>query len=228
MTSCVLCLLLVAAPTLPAEEQVEQARILIRDLHEEEAAALLARVLNDPTLTGALRARALIYAGIAALNLGDVTRARSDFSAALDADANAALPGWVSRRVRSVFDPLVAERERAPRPDPDPTPPAFTVAPVTLGAQAARVDRRPMFVLLGGAVLAATLTVVGFVEWNADHRRALTEPVATRAYALNSSAQTWWYVGEASGIAALGLAAGGIVTWRLQLGPNGIGVAGTL
>ncbi len=216
-------LLLTAAPTVEDRSaEVEQGRLLIRDLKEEEALAILEPLAKDATLPARLRATALIYAGIASMNLARDKDARAHFSAALAQDPAASVPAWVSRKVRAVFEEVLSIRDEQRRRAhlarnrplelqtvptlPPPAPPRRTA--LTLG-------------LAGGAVASAIAAGVLFAQWNALHGQANAAPSSREAESLQAQSVSRWYAAEACAGVAMGLAAGAVVAWTVTPSRSG-------
>lgn len=180
----------------PAETEIERGRLLIRELYEEKALELLEPHLEDGELPAPLRARALVYAGIAHMNLGDEARAKTTFARALDVDIGAVLPEWVSRKVRVAFG---AELERAMAARQPPPPPR----PTTRAGRHGWVGPT----LLAGAAVSAAFSVLGFVRWSDAWERHTSwdpqsPPVSTDLQQIYDGGRRWHD-------AAWGLAAAG-------------------
>ncbi len=197
----------------PAEAEIERAHALIRDLHEEQALDMLAPLLANPhALSSALLARAFVYAGIAQLDLADETHARESFRAALEADAGAVLPGWVSRRIRAVFDSELAAMKPKPVKAPPELTPKPAEAPPIVIAQAPQPHPRqtwPAVAFSAGVVGAAGLAVLSNWKMRDTYARATHEPIGVDAASLNSDVVGWYGITWGlSGIVAALLAAG--------------------
>ena len=193
----------------PAEAQVEKGRVLIRQLYEEQALEVLRPLLDDLTLEPPLRARAMVYAGIAELNLGDESKAKETFARALDVDIGAVLPEWVSRRVREAFDSQLREL-MAKKAVVAPMPPAL-IAPMPPA-----VVKRPIWVSVtfgGVAAAAAIVSTISFTRWSEFHRRAELEPEGISAERIDASGRPWFIVGEVLAIAAVALAGAALAWW---------------
>lgn len=192
------------SPDERAEAAIERGRLLIRDLYEEKALEVLAPWLENEELSRPLRARALVYAGIAQMNLGDEAGAKATFARALDVDMGAVLPEWVSRKVRVAFG---AELERAmaarqPPPPPGPTPRA----------------RRHGWVgptLLAGAAVSAAFSVLGFVRWSDAWAQHKLEPVGIPRAQIYASGASWHTAGWVTAAVGLGLLVVAALWWFL-------------
>jgi hypothetical protein len=208
-----------------AEEEIERGRMLIRDLQEEQALGVLAPYLEDASLPKPLRARALIYTGIADFDLGDEPSARKAFDAALSADSGAVLPEWVSRKVRSAFEEVLQARADAQRRLEDSLR-KKAEAPKALAKDAPLPA--PAIRLFVGAGVVAIVSLASFAEWATLHARSEDEKVALDAKNLDDSAVPWFYIGEGAAAAAAGLAVAGGIVWTVAPTPQGavVGVTG--
>lgn len=186
--------LLVAEPAPPpgAEAEIERGRLLIRDLYEEKALETLAPFLDDVTLPPGLRARALVYAGIAQMNLGNDNLARATFGRALQIDEGAVLPEWVSRKVRLAF---TAEAERLVE---------ARNASARAIVYSTRAGRHPWVgpALLGATAVGSALAVLGFVRWSQFQRQSEVELVAVDSARAAQLGRPFFFTGEAA--AAIG------------------------
>ena len=189
-----------AAPT-PAETAIERGRLLIRDLYEEQALEVLAPYLDDEGLKPSLRGRALVYAGIAQMNIGNEAQGRKLFCRALETDIGAALPEWVSRRVRDVFQ---IELERVVRARNPPPPPQVT-----------RAQRRPWAgpTMLAGAAVSGALSVFGFVRWSDFYDRYRKAPVAIDAEQLYRAGVPYYWAGDVAAVVGAALIAAALWWW---------------
>lgn len=216
MTAALLFSLLLAAPAVDVETEVERGNALIRNLQEEKALEVLEPLASAASTPALLRARAAVYAGIARLNLGQESEARRWFTAALELDRGASLPDWCSRRVQSVFDKV---RAQAPRPEPVPPAPSLVPAAVptpaavaapVVASEAPAVTHRLAIGLGVAAAAAAIASGAMFLAWNASYRGAIDEPQALAAQRLQQRSAMFWGLGLvcALGGGALGLGAG--------------------
>ncbi len=211
-----------APPPPPSVElEIERARLLISDLYEEQALELLGALLSDASLAPPLRARALIYSGIAQLNLNHDEPGRRAFREALALDIGSTLPEWVSRRVRVVFEAELVQVLR-PKPIVEAPTPVVTVTPVIEPVIVpAEPVRKPWVAaaLAGGMLTSATFSVLGFARFSAQYSHAQHARVALDAQNLDASSRVWLAVGEIATAAAFACAAG-ILWWWLRPLPN--------
>ena len=190
------------SPAELAETEIERGRLLIRELYEEKALELLAPYLGDEELPAPLRARALVYAGIAQMNLGDEARAKTTFARALDVDIGAVLPEWVSRKVRVAFG---AELERAMAARQPPPPPRPTTRALRHGWVGPT--------LLAGAAVSAAFSVLGFVRWSDAWEKHHAEPVGIRKAELYAGGVPWHATGWITAAVGLTLLAVALLWW---------------
>ncbi len=193
----------VAAPTPAAEAEIERGRLLIRDLYEEKALEVLAPFLDDESLPDALRARALVYAGIAQMNLGQEAKAKGSFARALDVDIGATLPEWVSRKVRVTFD---GELEEA-MAERQPAAPAPTT----------RVERHGWVLptLAAAGAVSAVFSLFGFIRWSDAYAAYKREPVGTAAERIYEDGYQWNTAGWITAGLGLGLLIAATLWWLL-------------
>lgn len=168
------------APPSAAEAEIERGRVLIRDLYEEKALEVLKPFLNDESLLDPLRARALVYAGIAQLNLGDEQAGKATFARALEVDIGATLPEWVSRKVRATFSTELEKAMAARRPPPPPEPTTRALRHAWVGPT-----------LLAGTAVAAAFSVLGFVRWSDAWAAHKLEPVGTTSARIYEDGYQW-------------------------------------
>ncbi|MBL8955136.1 MAG: hypothetical protein JNK82_30445 [Myxococcaceae bacterium] len=191
-----------AAPPAP-EAEIERGRLLIRDLYEEKALEVLQPFFDDESLPDGLRARALVYAGIAQMNLGEEAKAKGTFARALDVDIGATLPEWVSRKVRVTFDAelqeAMAEREPAA---PLPT---------------TRVQRHSWVLptLAAAGAVSAAFSLLGFVRWSDAYAAHKLEPVGTTAERIYEDGYQWNTAGWILGGVGLTLLVAAALWWLL-------------
>ncbi len=194
-----------------AELQIEQGRVLIRELREEEALAVLSRFYGDATLPAPLRARALIYGAVAELHLDREPHARQLFRRALEEDPGAAVPSWVSRRVRATFDEVQLEyRVSTAAPEGATAPPP----------EVSKASSTAPMVLAVASGLFAAVSVGSFIAWRSDYRAAVNERVANESDVLARRSRIWWYAGMGTGATALGLGAGALLFNRSSSPPD--------
>jgi hypothetical protein len=188
-----------------AETAIEKGRLLIRDLYEEKALVVLEPYLDDQSLKPSLRGRALVYAGIAQMNLGDEAKARELFARAVETDIGAVLPEWVSRKVRVAFQ---LELDRVMALVNPPLPPVLT-----------RAQRRPWAgpAFLAGAAVGAAISVFGYVRWSDYWAQYKQTPGAYDALARYNAGVPYYVLGDvAAGLGAALVAAA--VWWWLWPG----------
>lgn len=191
-----------------AEAEIERGRLLIRDLYEEKALEVLAPYLADEALEPPTRARALIYAGIAQMNLGDDGQGKAMFARALTADIGAVLPEWVSRKVRVAFaaelDTALAARGATP---------SSRIAVVQ--EKTTRLSRHPWVrpTLFAGAAVAVAFSALGFIRWGDIHERAVNEPVALTSQQVYEPGRAWFVAGEVTAILGGALLVAALCWW---------------
>lgn len=198
------------------EAQIEKGQTLIRGLREEEALAVLEPWTKSKKLAPHLKARALVYSGVAYLHLGQEVDARARFSQALDVDAGAALPGWVSPRVRSIFLEVRTANRQARDAAEARLAAARVAEQVTRAPPPAPESKNRNWVIAGlGAGAAATALGSGasFLAWNSLHTSARNEPVAIESQRLSGQATNWFYAGEVLAGAAVTLGLATAIVW---------------
>lgn len=191
----------VPAPASPAETEIERGRLLIRDLYEEKALEVLAPFLDDTSLPDPLRARALVYAGIAQMNLGDDAAAKTAFARALEVDIGAVLPEWVSRKVRVAFG---AELERIMAANKPPAREVMT-----------RAQRHSWVgpTLLGGVAVSAAFSVLGFVRAEQYWPLSAAAPDVDRTLSLHAEGVRWHTAGIVTAVIGGALLLAALLWW---------------
>lgn len=158
----VLPLAFAVASALAGDPAFEEAMKLYKTLEYEEAIPKLATITNRPGLPASDKAIALMWLGLSHAGAGDMDNARVALAAALESDANIALPEKVSPRITAMFEQLKADaaaKVKKPPPDDPPPPPDEPPPPpvkplsMTLvgGGVAAGVG---VLAIVGGSVLA--------------------------------------------------------------------------
>jgi hypothetical protein len=208
-----LALVLSQAPPPPsAEAEIERARVLITDLYEEKALAVLKPLLADPSkLAPELLGRAHVYAGIAYYDLADEVKARESFRAALKADPGAVLPGWASRRIRAVFD-----AELAAVPKPAEKPAVLDLQKIVVVSKEKPGRKIWLGVALGAGALATGIGAgLTFPEIGSSYARARAEPESWAANGLNQDVVRWNDITIALGALSAALLIG-LVVWIIN------------
>jgi hypothetical protein len=206
------------APPDPVEAEIERARVLITDLYEEKALAVLEPLLSgDRPLSPALRARALIYAGIAQFNLSNEAKAHDSFRDAIKADPGAVLPGWASRRIRAVSDEELAAAAPKPPVVEKPTPSTVFDLPKLTVVKPAHPPRQVWIgVALGvGCALAGGLSGGTYWKMNDTYARAVADPEGVSTVSLNNDTNAWYAM--TWGLAVVGVALlAGFIVWAVN------------
>lgn len=191
------------------EAELEKARALIIDLYEEQALEVLAPLLSDAALAKPERSQALVYAGIAHFNLSQDVQGREAFRQLHELGEHPVMPEWVSPRVRAEFE---AERKAAAARRVKAAEEAKRVAAVVKP----ELKTRPSWVagtLIGGLVVSAAFSTLGFVRFGELYGRAGAEPVALRSEALDAQSRGWLVMGEVAAGAAVLITAGLLWWW---------------
>ena len=171
----VLPLAFAVASALAGDPAFEEAMKLYKALEYEEAIPKLATITNRPGLPANDKATALMWLGLSHAGAGDMDNARVALAAALESDANIALPEKVSPRITAMFEQLKADAaarvKKPPADDPPPPPDEPTPAkPLSMtlvgGGVAAGVG---VLAIVGGSVLA--LLAAGELETANDREQ---------------------------------------------------------
>ncbi len=222
MLTLLLPLLCAAAPgeavAVDRTAEVEQGRVLIRDLREEEALAVLEPLTKDVTLPPRLRATAFIYSGIAQLNLAQDAAAKAQFDLALELDPAASVPAWVSRKVRAVFDEVLSARQAEQRRREQ-----LLRASEEVKAQLPPPPRRTRLTLAlaGGAVATAIASGALFLTWRSVYAQGQAAESFRESQQLQQRSEVLWYAAEACAGVSVGLAAGAVIAWTVTPTPGG-------